>query len=71
MLEAQKVLELLKVEELREFTRATYSAGRLQYDPIEQPVVGAHDSLIGLGADISACDPNCDQSLYDRQITLE
>ena len=71
ILEAQQVLELLKVEELREFTRATYTTEGLQYDPVEQPVVEAHGSLISLGADISACDPNCDQTLYNQQIALE
>lgn len=65
ILEAQQVLELLKVKELTEFTRATYSSGQLQYDPIEQPVADAHGSLINLGAKISACDPDCDQTLYD------
>ena len=71
ILEAQQVLELLKVEELREFTRATYSNGQLQYDPIEQPVAEAHGTLINLGAKIADCDPNCDQTLYDQQIILE
>ena len=71
ILEAQRVLELLKIEELREFTRATYTTEGLQYDPAEQPVVEAHGSLISLGADISACNPNCNQTLYDRQIALE
>lgn len=71
ILEAQQVLELLKVEELREFTRATYTTEGLRYDPIEQPVVNAHGSLIQLGANISNCDPNCDDSLYAQQISLE
>jgi CHAT domain-containing protein len=71
ILEAQQVLELLKVEELREFTRATYTTEGLQYDPIEQPVIDAHGSLIQLGANISACHPDCEQSLYDQQIALE
>ncbi|MBD2428878.1 tetratricopeptide repeat protein [Phormidium sp. FACHB-1136] len=71
ILEAQQVLELLKVEELRKFTRAHYSGGTLTYDPVEQPVVEAHGSLIALGVAISECDPNCPQTLYDQQMALE
>jgi CHAT domain-containing protein/Flp pilus assembly protein TadD len=71
ILEAQQVLELLKVEELRAFTRANYAGGTLTYDPAEQPVVAAHGSLIALGAALAQCDPNCDQTLYDQQIALE
>ena len=71
ILEAQQVLELLKVEELREFTRATYSNGQLQYDEVEQPIVEAHGNLINLGAKLYACEPTCDQTLYDQQIALE
>ena len=71
ILEAQQVLELLKVEELRQFTRASYASGTLTYDPVEQPVVEAHGSLIALGVTISECDPNCPQPLYDQQMALE
>lgn len=71
ILEAQRVLELLKIEEIREFTRATYTTEGLRYGNVEQQIVSAHDSLMALGAKIYACDPNCDQSLYDEQIALE
>ncbi|MBD2425948.1 CHAT domain-containing protein [Phormidium sp. FACHB-1136] len=71
ILEAQQVLELLKAEELRQFTRASYAGGTLTYDPAEQPIVASHGSLIALGVAIAACDPNCDQTLYDQQIALE
>ena len=71
ILEAQQVLELLKVEELREFTRATYTIDGIAYDPIEQDVVDAYGNLMTLGAEIYRCDPNCDQDLYDQQIALE
>ncbi|NER78980.1 MAG: CHAT domain-containing protein [Leptolyngbya sp. SIO1D8] len=71
ILEAQQVLELLKVEEIREFTRATYTTEGLQYDPLEESVVEAHDSLMAVGAQIYPCDPDCDQTLYDQQIELE
>jgi CHAT domain-containing protein/tetratricopeptide (TPR) repeat protein len=71
ILEAQQVLELLKVEELREFTRASYAGGTLTYDPAEQPVVDTHGSLIALGAALAQCAPDCPQTLYDQQIALE
>ncbi|EKU99390.1 hypothetical protein Lepto7375DRAFT_1417 [Leptolyngbya sp. PCC 7375] len=56
--EAQQVLDLLKLEEIREFTRttrATWTGSDLQYTKIEQPVVDAHGSLIALGQEIYAC----------------
>ena len=70
ILEAQQVLELLKVEELREFTRATYSNGELQYDPIEKPVKKAHTTLINLGSKIYACGQNCDPALRRQRTEL-
>jgi len=71
ILEAQQVLELLKVEELREFTRASYAGGTLTYDPAEQPVIESHGSLIALGTALAQCDPDCPQILYDQQMALE
>lgn len=72
LLEAQQVLELLKLEEIRAFTRATYTTtDGLQYDPVEQRVVDAHGSLIELGTQISLCKPDCDQSLYKQQASLK
>jgi len=71
ILEVQQVLELLKVEELSEFTRATYSNGELLYDPIEQPIAGAHGTLINLGTKVHACNPNCDQTLYNQKFALQ
>jgi CHAT domain-containing protein/tetratricopeptide (TPR) repeat protein len=56
--EAQQVLDLLKLEELREFThttRATWSGSELQYTEVEQPVVDAHGTLIALGQKIYEC----------------
>ncbi|MEM9218952.1 MAG: tetratricopeptide repeat protein [Cyanobacteria bacterium P01_F01_bin.150] len=71
ILEAQQVLELLKIEEIREFIRANWTADGIQYDPIEQRIVDAHNSLIALGVSIADCHPNCAQALYDEQISLE
>ncbi|NEQ54391.1 MAG: tetratricopeptide repeat protein [Leptolyngbya sp. SIO3F4] len=53
--EAQQVLDLLKVEELREFTRASWKNGRLQHTDIEQPVIDTHGSLIALGLKLYKC----------------
>lgn len=57
LIEAQQVLELLKVEELREFTgvRATVTAEGVRYTPAEQQVLEAHGSLIAFGRALSAC----------------
>ncbi len=74
--EAQQVLDLLKLEELREFTdttRATWSGNELQYTEIEQPVIEAHGSLIALGQEIYACrQRRCDalNDLRTEQRTL-
>ncbi|MEO0851914.1 MAG: tetratricopeptide repeat protein [Cyanobacteria bacterium J06648_11] len=70
ILEAQQVLELLKVEELREFTRATYRSGELQYDPIEEPVRAAHNTLINFGSQIYACGQTCDPALRQQRSEL-
>lgn len=61
--EAQQVLDLLKLEELREFTdttRATWTGDSLQYTDPEQAVIAAHDSIVALGGEIVACeDTDC------------
>ncbi|NEQ47515.1 MAG: tetratricopeptide repeat protein [Leptolyngbya sp. SIOISBB] len=83
--EAQQVLDLLKLEELREFTdttRATWTGNTLEYSYAEQAVITAHDSIVALGGEIVACeDTNCaelselDDQLealkaqYDQQVT--
>ncbi|NET36653.1 MAG: CHAT domain-containing protein [Cyanothece sp. SIO1E1] len=61
--EAQRVLELLKAEELRRFTRATWTNNTLTYEDVEEKVVDAHDSLIALGSKLYACDLDCDPDL--------
>jgi CHAT domain-containing protein/Tfp pilus assembly protein PilF len=73
--EAQQVLDLLKLEELREFTdtRAVWTSDGLQLTAAEQTVADAHGSLIALGADVVECErTNCPdiETLYDRQQTL-
>lgn len=69
-LEAQQVLELLKIEEIREFTRATYTTEGIQYDSIEQAVIDTHGSLIALGIELTQCDSDCDE-LYEQNRQLK
>ena len=59
ILEAQQVLELLKIEEIREYTRgkATDStARRVELSPAEKTVLAKHGSLIDLGQKLYACE---------------
>jgi CHAT domain-containing protein/Tfp pilus assembly protein PilF len=61
--EAQQVLDLLKLEELRDFTntRASFTSdGQIRYTDPEQAVLNDHNSLIALGTTILTCeDSNC------------
>ncbi len=74
--EAQQVLELLKLEELREFsrdTRATWTSEGIQMTPLEQEIVSAHGSLVALGQKIYTCEQSqCDnlKDLYRQQESL-
>ena len=73
--EAQQVLDLLKLEELREFTntRATWTGTTLTYTEPEQTVVDAHGSLIALGSRLLTCEAtNCSDlnTLYNQQEAL-
>lgn len=74
--EAQQVLDLLKVEELQEFThtRATWTGSTLAYTDPEQAVIESHGSLIALGRQILDCEAaNCGDInvLYDQQEALK
>jgi CHAT domain-containing protein/Flp pilus assembly protein TadD len=63
--EAQQVLDLLKLQELRDFTntRASFTSdGNIAYTDPEQAVLNDHNSLIALGTEILICEEsNCDQ----------
>jgi CHAT domain-containing protein len=63
--EAQQVLELLKLEELREAqpgNRAAWTGDGLVLAPIEQEIIDAHGSLIAFGQKIYACQQTrCDE----------
>jgi CHAT domain-containing protein/tetratricopeptide (TPR) repeat protein len=76
VLEAQQVLELLKTQELRDYTRDTRAGGETKGAPlnaIESPVKPPFDTLIGLGLKLTDCEgqkPRCperDQLLTQRQ----
>jgi CHAT domain-containing protein/tetratricopeptide (TPR) repeat protein len=74
--EAQQVLDLLQIEEVREFThtRALWTGSTLAYTDPEQAVIDAHGSLIALGSKILDCEAtNCGDldTLYDQQEALK
>ncbi|MEM7793711.1 MAG: CHAT domain-containing protein [Cyanobacteria bacterium P01_C01_bin.118] len=58
--EAQQVLDLLKLEELREFTdtRAVWASDGISFSNPEQAVVDVHGSLIALGSNVVECELN-------------
>jgi CHAT domain-containing protein/Tfp pilus assembly protein PilF len=73
--EAQQVLDLLKIEELREFTdiRATWTGTELAYTDLEEPVAEAHTDLIAFGQKLYECQQtNCAElsDLLDEQEAL-
>ena len=74
ILEAQQVLELLKVQELKDFdhaTRAKIDNGKIALDPTEQAVVNKYGSFIAFGQQLRECQtskPQCAD--YDRLIQL-
>ncbi|PSB15848.1 hypothetical protein C7B65_23450, partial [Phormidesmis priestleyi ULC007] len=80
VLEAQKVLELLKIQELRNYTRDTRAGGETKGAPlnaIEAPVIPPFDNLIALGIKLTTCEgqkPYCadrDQLLSQRNQATE
>lgn len=76
--EAQRVLDLLKIEEIREFTsqtRASWTSDGISLTAVEQEVQQAHGSLIGLAQAINNCElDGCSaeriRSLIDQQGAL-
>ena len=80
VLEAQQVLELLKIQELRNYTRDTRAGGETKGAPlnaIEAPVIPPFDNLIALGIKLTTCEgqkPYCaerDQLLSQRNQATE
>jgi CHAT domain-containing protein/Flp pilus assembly protein TadD len=74
ILEAQQVLELLKVQELKDFdrtTRAKIDNGKIELDPTEQTIVDKYDSFITFGQKIRVCQENKPRCAdYDDLIKL-
>ncbi|MBF2083070.1 CHAT domain-containing protein [Thermoleptolyngbya sp. C42_A2020_037] len=67
LLEAEQVLELLKIQEIREYTRGTVqdpSTRQVTLSPLEAEILKEYDSLIAFGQQVAACqqDPACRQS---------
>ena len=59
VLEAQQVLELLKLQELRDYTRDTRAGGTTKgapLNPIEAPVIPPFNTLIDLGLKLTTCE---------------
>ncbi|EKU99552.1 hypothetical protein Lepto7375DRAFT_1610 [Leptolyngbya sp. PCC 7375] len=73
--EAQQVLDLLQLEDLREFTdtRAVWTSDGIRLSGSEEIVYKAHDSLIALGSKLIECERNnCAEleTLLDQQESL-
>ncbi|PZV09777.1 MAG: hypothetical protein DCF32_01610 [Leptolyngbya sp.] len=75
ILEAQQVLDLLKLEEIRNFnrqTRAVWTSQGLVLDDLEREIVAAHNSLIELGRKILVCEqagcPATELNGYNRDM---
>jgi CHAT domain-containing protein len=66
ILEAQSVLELLKRQEIRDYTRnarAIVTDEGIQYTPTEQQILNKHGSLIAFARKVAACElQNCSQA---------
>ncbi len=59
VLEAQQVLELLKIQELRNYTQNARAGGETQgapLSPIEAPVIPPYNNLIALGRQLTDCE---------------
>jgi CHAT domain-containing protein/Tfp pilus assembly protein PilF len=71
ILEAQQVLELLKVQELRNFTRDTRAGGEnagIATNPSEGEILKIHGTLIALGRKIEECQQCAERSkLLDQR----
>ncbi|MDZ8034430.1 CHAT domain-containing protein [Nostoc sp. DedSLP04] len=59
VLEAQQVLELLKIQELRDYTRDTRAGGETQgssLTPVESRVIPPFNNLVNLGLKLTECE---------------
>ncbi|HEY9707177.1 MAG TPA: CHAT domain-containing protein, partial [Oculatellaceae cyanobacterium] len=73
ILEAQQVLELLKVQEIRDFTRTRGKSSEIALNPTEERIKQNNGSLIALGQQIYECQQShCSQlsQLLDQRDVL-
>ena len=71
--EAQRVIELLKIEELREFTsqtRAAWTSDGISLTALEQEIEDTHGSLIALGQALENCETESCSS-DDRRLLID
>ncbi|MEJ6483807.1 tetratricopeptide repeat protein [Nostoc punctiforme UO1] len=67
VLEAQQVLELLKIQELRDYTRDTRAGGETQgspLTPVESRIVPPYNNVVNLGLKLTECErkpPYCSE----------
>ena len=54
--EGQEVLELLKVQEIKDFTRTSAAPKEVTLIPEEAAIIKAHGSLIAFGKEVEACE---------------
>ncbi len=74
ILEAQRVIELLKIEELREFTsqtRAAWTSNGIVLTPVEQRIQAAHGSLIAVGHALRKCKIEDCSDEEERELDLQ
>lgn len=73
LLEAERVLELLRLQEIYEYSRSVVTAsGAVQLTPAEQSVIDEHQSLIAFAKAFADCNAqaNCDETIYQQQLQL-
>jgi hypothetical protein len=74
ILEAQQVLELLKVQEIRDFTKNSNTRGenaKLALNPDEQKLIDKYGSLIAFGQKVYDCQKNNCSQLSELNAQLE
>jgi CHAT domain-containing protein/Tfp pilus assembly protein PilF len=71
ILEAEQVLELLKIQEIREYTRGAVvnpETGEIQLSPAETEILAAHESLIAFASTYAECTRTvqCSDEMIER-----
>lgn len=76
ILEAQRVLELLKLKELQNFTRESRASGEkteIELNPVEEEILKQHGTLIAFGQKVAECEEtSCSEldTLLDQQTAI-